>query len=641
MYKISVPIQNSMVNESTKPVYLKQLKDSKVDRVFLITRAERKHYSVNHDELNKLCENLTFFNDNGFETGVWFGGSIGHGGPISRDPNFGKGVYNYSLLETLSGAKIGEVFCPLDENFVNDFANWVKAVAKAISTTKTRTIMMDDDYRLSQHGGELCCCCEKHLKVMSEYCGEPITREILREKAFKGARNKYRDAWVKAQGDSLRSMARTIRKAVDEANPDVTVLLCSAYSPWNIDGADALEITKILAGKNPPQLRLHSAPYWASVNPSWSLPAVIETARMLMSFCQDGQTEVFAEGDTYFRPRYNTPSSYLELFDVALRADGTHHGILKYMFDYFSTPEYETGYVDRHVNNLTASKQIEEMFSGSERMGVRVYAYPHTFSDSVLPENFEPNSLNQTPYDSGDILADCSIPSVYTGKGPCGLAFGESARHIPQDALDGGMILDAGAAMILHKQGVDVGIKNINSYDLHNVTKETFTKDGQVLRIDINSCRMIDGEFSSSIIPESVGLMGEKEIILSYRYTNNKGQKFLVFTFDGESRNLVLKRTYHRQKQLLEAIEWMSGSPLPVVCTNNPELYVLCARKNTKLEIALFNCFADAILNPVITVDKKYAKVKGVNCEAKIEENKVLLKDTIPAFSFVALELSE
>ena len=58
--------------------------------------------------------------------------------------------------------------------------------------------------------------CPLHLARISELLGgEEITREILMEKAFTGGKNRYRDAWLQACGESLRILAKKLRAAVD------------------------------------------------------------------------------------------------------------------------------------------------------------------------------------------------------------------------------------------------------------------------------------------------------------------------------------------------------------------------------------------------------------------------------------------
>ena len=637
MYNLSVPIMNETVNEKNRHLYLTQLKKAKVDRIFLVINPIRQHFTVDEKEILMLSKNIAFFQENGMEANIWVASSIGHGGDESLEKDFGNDYNNFTLLETLNGTKIAQTYCPLDKNFVHDYVKYLQALVK----TGVKTILLDDDFRLSQHGSAPCCCCEKHLMKISDYCKENVTLDALRENVFKGAKNKYRDAWVKVQGDSLRDFAREIRQAIDEIDKDVRIALCSAYSPWNLDGADTLELARILAGDHAPLLRLHGAPYWAARDRRWSLVSVIETARMFASFCQDGETELLSEGDTYFRPRYQTPASYLELFDAALRADGTHHGILKYMFDYYSSPEYEKGYLNAHIYDEHTLKQVENLFNGTEKDGIRVYTYPHMLKNSDFTENVDFEYLNQTPYVAGDILAECSIPSVYEGDGWCGLAFGENVKYIPERALSKGLIVDGKAAVFLTKMGIDVGIERFEGFERKRCNQESFLSDKEVLRIDMASCDMLNAQFAGSIIPESVAIINGREEILSYRYQNESGQKFLVFTFDCENHNLVLKRTYARQRQLFDAIKWFTGKEVPVKIEKNPQLYVVTSTKGKNRQIGLFNCFADPILEPVIKFDKGYKKVKTVKCTAEIKGEELRLKQPIPAFGFVAIELEK
>ena len=202
-----------------------------------------------------------------------------------------------------------------------------------------------------------------------------------------------------AQGESLELLAKEIRQAVDKVAPDCPVATCSAYSSWDLDGTDPLKLTEILAGKNKKYLRLHGAPYWTPMT-NRPLEGVCEIARMFASFSRDKDIEIFSEGDT-LRPRFRCPSSYLEIFDAAQRADGAHDGILKYMIGYDSTPLYETGYVDRHVKNLPRYERIGELFEKGANSGVRVLIKPHLFDKADM--KYIP-LRQQSPYPSAGIL---------------------------------------------------------------------------------------------------------------------------------------------------------------------------------------------------------------------------------------------
>ena len=68
---------------------------------------------------------------------------------------------------------------------------------------------------------------------------------------------------------------------------------------------------------------------------------------------------------------------------------------------------------------------------------------------------------------------------------------------------------------------------------------------------------------------------------------------------------------------------------------------MITATKGESRQIALFNCFADPILEPVIQLDQIYKKVKTVNCAVELIGKKLRLKQPISAFGFVAIEVEK
>jgi hypothetical protein len=61
---------------------------------------------------------------------------------------------------------------------------------------------------------------------------------------------------------------------------------------------------------------------------------------------------------------------------------------LKYLYDYVSSPEYETRYQKIHEKNFPFYQVIENNFKNSVPEGVRLYRPMHRFKDITLPDEF-------------------------------------------------------------------------------------------------------------------------------------------------------------------------------------------------------------------------------------------------------------
>lgn len=638
MYKLSVPIMiDTCIKEEERQKYVEQCLASKVERVFLAFVP--KDATVRDEVVENIKVMAELLRKNDIEPAVWVGETIGHGGAMLDAEDESVQIENPHSVVTITGKLIKGTYCPLNEDFTDSIAGCVQKIAQA----GIKTILLDDDFRMSQRGDGFCCCCNKHLALMSEKCGEKVTRNLLREKAFKGGKNKYRDAWIDSQAQGLREMAEKIRKAVDIVDDTVRIAICSAWGPWDIDGIDALELGMILAGKTKPLVRTLGAPYW--VNVGTSLSAVIETERMFASFCKKEKIEIMSESDPYPRPRYNTPASYLEVFDATLRAVGQHDGILKYMFDYHSSANYETGYIERHIRDLPLLEKISKIFEFGKEEGVRVWVYPHKARTTEYPDDsfvfnwFE----SQMPYVSGKLLALCSIPSVYENEGICSLIFGENIRQVKSEAYQNGAILDGWSAKILQENGVDVGLEKVISFDKKAIDKEFFVSCNEKVLLKNGNCRLLDAEYKKGVTQESFCEIDGKEYTMSYRYKNAQGQRFFVLNFSVEEQeeNISLLNSYARQDSLINAIEWIAGKKLPAKSLKHPQLYVVCKRKENSLAVGLFNLFADSVMNPRIQLDKHYSSVNYLGTNGYMKDDEIILTEEIPAFGFVAFEVFE
>ena len=630
MYKISVPININTLTEENRDELVRTLKKCEVQRVFLcgglsFSLAER------FEKLKKVKEYAAFFKKNGFETGLWTS-TVGHGTVLSHE-TAEQSKPEYTLIKTASGGELADTYCPLDENFRKTISEWIATV----SDTGVDLIMLDDDFRMSQRGdgiGSITCCCDRHLKLMSKLSSEPITAETVRNTILQGKPSIYRDAWLKAQGEGMRLLAKDIRGALDKKNKELPIALCSAWCNWNVDGADALELSKLLAGDNRPVLRLHGAPYWKSLRMYGStVISVSELERMLTSFCEGEDVELFTEGDVYPRPRYNVPAAHLEAFDLIQRAHGEVNSALKYMLDYVASPDYETGYINAHLRNLEAAKKLTEHFTG-EHEGVRIYVYPHLFGKSYVHKT-ESARLSITPEAYGAVFAENGIPTVYKGKGICSCVFGNNAVKAPESAYENGAMLDLDSARYLTQKGVDVGIERLGEDKVVSFGREYF---GATVAPVTAKTRIFGATLKKNAIPVShVEIDGER-IVTSYCYVDGRGRKFFVLCFPAVE-NGAIRINYACQQSLKEAVEWISDKTLPVFCGKNPYLYTVVKRDGKKLRAAFFNCYDDNVLDPVIELEREYETVRFIHGSGKLNGNKLLLECALTPYGFTAFEL--
>ena len=346
MYKISVPVVSRNLEELGRERTVKDLKRFDAERVFLSISTYETDTEKRKVVMETLKRNVSFLKENGFEVGSW--------NWTFKTPK----ADNFINMKTIGGKDIPDVKCPLDKNFVE----FVKGYVKDIALCGVDLIMFDDDFRYGFLYDSPACLCDNHIAEINKITGENSTREELEFHIKNGGKNKYRDAYIKANGDAFRNFARELRNTVDEINPDIRIGACACMTSWDLDGVSANELAHILAGKTKPFVRLIGAPYWAVGN-RWgnSLQDVIEFERMESSWTRDDEIEIFSEGDSFPRPRTNCPASYVEGFDTALRAAGCTDGILKYGIDYHSNRDYEEGYALFHERNRQLYKNIDEM----------------------------------------------------------------------------------------------------------------------------------------------------------------------------------------------------------------------------------------------------------------------------------------
>lgn len=622
MYKISVPIMLKTLSRYGAEEYIEKLKEINAERVFLATDSYIADEDKRKEMLDCLSKYVQIFQNAGFEVGVWLWAFM------MLENN------KYTHITSPSGAVSGSQVCPSEEDFRRFASKYIAEIAKC----SPDLIMFDDDYRYGFLDCGLGCACKNHKKYMSELLGEELPTENLGEIVFGGSKNKYRSAFLKANAHYLQLFAKEIRKAVDSVNPTIRLGLCSCMDVWDHCGISADEISIVLAGKTTPFLRLIGAPYW-STNKGWGnrLQDVIELERMERSWCKDG-IEIFSEGDSYPRPRFTCSASRLECFDLALRATGNMDGILKYIFDYYSSAGYEDGYFKAGVKNAGLYKDIEKVFANKNAVGVRVYEFKNKFENMTVPEKWSGKDDVQNSFFSpaARLMAACSTPTVYDGNSYGGIVFGENAKYLVEGDYKNGLIIDIRAAEILESKGVDVGLKSVG--DSFNATEEFFVKQGEY--VNLNNSEVATVEVKNGAKVESYNFSGDRKEIGSYIYENKDDLRFLVLCFDGYFANDHSVKQYARQRQLTESVEWLCGKKMPIALYGNPDVYTVCKKDEKSTSVFIGNFFEDVIDNLEIDLGEEFYSAEFINCEGKINKNKVVINKVLP-FTCVAFEVKK
>ena len=590
--------------------------------------------------LKRIREIVRTYETLGYECGMWVS-TLGYGGPLNA---FNKESNRFTLIRSVTGKEAGDAACPTDKNFTARVCEMIKDIAR----TGVKMIMLDDELCLSARPG-LGCACDTHLAEFEGLMGRNISPEELPELLFTGKSNIFRKEWLRMQGETLKTFCKALRSALDEVSPDTRMGFCAGYTSWDVEGADAIELTHLLAGNTKPFLRFTSAPYWLHKQRfgQTPLPTFIELARMQAAWVRDEDIEVFTECDTFPHDRFNTPVSHVQCFDAAtMLTEGV--GVLKYFYHYPCHPETERGYIDAHLASESDFEELQRAFHPRREVGVRVYEEMRKLADATLPEVFNATTSHKQiakKYafsEAQKMLSVNAIPTVYEGKGLCGIAFGENANYLTNDAINSGLILDIDAAEILQSRGIDVGL--VESKPLMLNVLEDFG-DGLPVSVywatDLCDIKTAD---SARVLSEFVDTdyltEPRRRTPSAYLYENKDGQRFLIYSFRAQNQpdSSGMYWSYGRGAQIASAVEWLGGRPLPADCNGHPYGYCRCNEDDSSVAIAYFNCSPDGIDSLDITFSREVESVKVIGGSGRQTSPRVVTLKDIRSFGYVAVE---
>ncbi len=369
------------------------------------------------------------------------------------------------IVPTLSGGKYrpfqcimdcdgGKTYasCPLDPAFVKDFCDKIVACAKRAHPS---IIFFEDDYTLSNHGGLNSmrgCFCPLHLAEYAKRAGKAYTAAdiaaMFRKPTAENAA--LRRQFAMLSRDSLESLARSIRAAIDTVDPSIRVCLCqSGYT--DMDGDSTETIARAFAGGTRPMVRIFGAAYF-NENAPCSLP--VNLAHTFWSAHHIGRDiELIHETDPYPHTRfYNSSLFLISELAGAIMAGAT--GSYYYCTQYSDDPMGDDGYARRLVEYRRRLEIARDLRSAMRPCGVRaVYTPAEVYMMRASAKNVSAGMLPVQAY----FLGKMGFPMTMAEDAPVAMLVGQTPAHLSdgelRKLLSGGLFVDAEAALILAKRG--------------------------------------------------------------------------------------------------------------------------------------------------------------------------------------------
>ena len=435
--KTVIPVKDTELKINGVYEYIKRVKECKCSEVVISIDSEISFENMER-EAKELKDILVMFEEEKINTSVWIHPTL------DLVP-----FKEHTPLTPLKDAPVKGKCCPLDDEYCNDVKRYVELIAK---NTKTKKIVLEDDFRMQFPSHSATSFCDKHMKLYSEIIGREVTKEEFEENLF-DKNNIYRKAWIEGLQAGLNKLAKAIREAADSVDENIELVFSTGPANCGSDGTDVLEIIDILKGKHEKATaRLSGGPYWQEgFYLTRNMMSAVELERYTaLKYSQHGVIGR-AEGDVFPRPRHIVPSSHLETFHTALIFDGSAGEILKYMLDYTATPNYEKGYTDAHIRNLKLYDKIEEMIKDTALTGFNpVEDFKlHRYSEKMLVapemEVFESCVRN--------FCTDNALPTAHE-MGGVNIIFGDRAKELNLKLLENGSIIDIVAAKNLSDRGI-------------------------------------------------------------------------------------------------------------------------------------------------------------------------------------------
>ena len=443
---VIVPVDWSSEPKEQMVKELRNMRDKYGLRRFALIGPWCKQYYKGTDisDWERLGENIAFAKNSLKDTDVEIGWWI--------VPTISGGLYRpYQRVMDCDGNKT-YTSCPLDKGFVADFAAKLEACAQK---ARPAFIFFEDDYNLSNQGGMNAmkgCFCPLHLSEYAKRIGKTLSANEIAEMFRKPTPENapLRKEFAMLSRDSLASLAKSLREAIDSVDPSIRVCMCQSGFV-DIDGDSTETVARAFAGNTKPMVRIFGAAYYNENSPSTLPGELAHTFWSAQNLPKD--FELIHETDPYPHTRFYNSSLYLisELCGAMMAGvSGSYY----YCTQYSDDPMGDDGYARRLVEFRKKLETVRDLRVQMRPCGVRAVYTPK--EGYMVRETKKSASSGMLPTHAY-FLGKMGFPMTTLEDAPVSMLLGVTPNQLSDDEIrklfSGGLLIDAEAALILANRG--------------------------------------------------------------------------------------------------------------------------------------------------------------------------------------------
>lgn len=543
-----------------------------------------------------------------------------------------KAGQNFTTMVDANGVENDFVVCPLDENWLNYYTEYVKLL---VSRLKPDTFWVEDDFRLHNHPPMrgVGCFCEKHVALMNKKLGTNYTRKELVDKIFaEGGLNKEREVWIEEDGKTMYGALDRIVKAIKEASPTTDVgIMSSSPAVHCVEGRDWNKFLDILSDGGTKINRIH-LPFYEETSGKDALFEFNRNSMAMRAFCPE-DTVIMPETEHGSANLYKKSARYLR-FTLEAAMPLVLNGMTYSLYDFVANGTRDSFGYGQVVKAQRPYQQavlgLKLKFSAVDGVIVPIdgkAAYKKTYENEV-------GDLFPKEYSAGAFLAGQGIAYKYSKdkvfNGETVFLTGSSADYFTDEELavlfkDNYVIVDGSCVLRLKTRGL-LGL--INATDAQRRVTETGYQsyqqcdDGTIIDGVKNlraSLRLLSGDFVEVDYAESVAVhtYAYNEYMQRLAPAIVDGDKFTVLPFVIENTRLLTLFCDLTRYYLTESVK--KHKKHYVVAENtgvNPYLY----KTENGHVLMLVNGNVDIFDKTIFYTDIEFTYLKAVRRDGTIEE---------------------